>query len=155
MINFAIWWPFRFWQPSCFQISVICLWYQPTYNSIIFVHFYVNHIYSNKTYCWTPLYHLSIVLCVLYVRRTHWSNRYIILCSETIRKMYYFLCHHSVQIPKCFIVLFVKIWIQVIFRRLLHSKRRLYISRCLCVILCRHLNRFGQMNPVSKPFNYL
>ena len=32
-----------------------------------------------------------------------------------------------------------------IFRRPLHSKGRLYISRCVCV--CgRHLNRFKQMN---------
>ena len=42
-----------------------------------------------------------------------------------------------------------------IFKRPLHSKGRLYIPRYLSVCLSGHLNRFGQMNLVSKPFNYL
>ena len=33
-----------------------------------------------------------------------------------------------------------------IFRRPLHSKGRLYISRCVCSVRPGHLNRFGQMN---------
>ena len=39
-----------------------------------------------------------------------------------------------------------------IFSRSLLRKDRLYISRCVCVV-GRHLNRFPQMNLLSKPFS--
>ena len=41
------------------------------------------------------------------------------------------------------------------FRCPLHSKGHLYISRCLSVRPSGHLNRFGQMNLVSKLFKHL